>query len=285
MTGAGLLAGLAVGVAVEARLLQPRRLVTRETELVLPRWPDRFDGLRVALVADVHVGSPGVPPRALPRLVRAVAAAGPDIILLLGDYLADVRGGAHIDPGEVARGLAPLTAVAPLAAVLGNHDWYAGGYRVGAALRKEGVTVLEDAALPVRVRGHDLWLAGVGDLWERAPDVPAALRDVPESAPVIMLAHNPDCVLDVPPRVSLTVAGHTHAGQIAPLGRPLYSVSPFTRNRFVRGFYETGGSPLYVSPGIGTSLLPIRFGVVPEITILRLRSPGAEELALSGGEC
>jgi uncharacterized protein len=146
---------------------------------------------------------------------------------------------------------------------------------VRAALERSGFTVLEESATRVTVRGQDVWLAGVGDLWERRPDVAAALAGVPAEAPTLLLSHNPDCVLDVPPWVALTVAGHTHAGQISLFGRPCYEISPFTGNAFVRGRYdvslaEGGVRPLYVCPGIGTSLVPWRLGVVPELTVLRL---------------
>lgn len=257
-------------VGFEAGLVGPRRLVTREVDLSLPAWPPALDGVRVALVADLHAGAPGVSLETVARVVRRTAEAAPDVVLLLGDYLADVPGGRWVGPAAVAAALAPLVEVAPVAAVLGNHDWYAGGYRVWAALRDAGIPVLENSALQVAVRGRPLWLAGVGDLWERRPDVADALGEVPMGAATLVLTHNPDCVVDVPEWVALTVAGHTHGGQIAVLGRPLHVVSPFSKNRFVRGGYQVGGRRLYVSSGIGTSSVPARLGVVPELTVLRL---------------
>jgi uncharacterized protein len=231
------------------------------------------------------------------RVAARITGLRPDLVLLLGDYFADVRGGEHLDPYAVADALAPIVDVAPHAAVLGNHDWYAGGHRVRAALERARFTVLEESATTVRLRGRDVWLAGVGDLWERRPDVSAALSGVPEDAPTVLLSHNPDCVLDVPPWVALTVAGHTHAGQVSLFGRPCYEISPFTGNRFVRGAYDvpvgpdvpapTEGSPdqvrpLYVCPGIGTSLVPWRLGVVPEVTVLELRAGAPAACTLQG---
>lgn len=244
--------------------------------------------MRVAVVADLHAGSPGVPLAKVGEVVDRVAAARPELVLLIGDYLADVYGGQSLDPYAVAAALAPVTRIAPHAAVLGNHDWYAGGHRVRAALEHAGITVLEEQSTSVRLRGHRVWLAGVGDLWERRPDVEAALAGVPEQAPTMLLAHNPDCILDVPAWVALTVSGHTHGGQVAPWGHPLHQVSPFTGNLFLRGRYDHLGRPVYVSPGIGTSTLSWRVGVVPEVTVLRLWAPlasGPAQLALSAGEC
>ncbi len=274
------LAGLIGGLVLEGRVLEPRRLRTREVGIDLPHWPGGLDGLRVAVVSDLHAGSPGVDLARVRRMTERMAELRPDLVLLLGDYFADVRGGAHLDPYDVADALAPIVAMAPHAAVLGNHDWYAGGHRVRTALQRAGFTVLEESAARVTVRGQDLWLAGVGDLWERHPDVSAALAGVPAGSPTLVLSHNPDCVLDVPLWVALTVAGHTHAGQISLFGRPVYEISPFTGNAFVRGRYDVpdaadpgpaaGVRPLYVCPGIGTSLVPWRLGVVPELTVLRL---------------
>lgn len=260
-------------LAGPGRLLSGR-LVTREVPLRLPRWPAGLDGVRAAVVADLHAGCPGVPLLGVRAVVERVAAAAPDLVLLLGDYLADVPGGSHLDPYAVADALAPLVDVAPHAAVLGNHDWYAGGHRVTAALERAGITVLADAALPVAVRGRAVWLAGIDDLWEGRPSVSAALADVPAAAPVLLLSHNPDGVLAAPDRVALTVSGHTHGGQVAFGRHPLYRISPFTGNRFVRGAYDVDGRPLYVSPGIGTSTVPWRLGVPPEVTVLALHSTG-----------
>lgn len=266
------IAAVGIAAALAGGWVLPRTLSTREVPLRLPRWPADLDGLRVAVVADLHAGCPGVPLRQVRAVVDRVEAAGPDVVLMLGDYLADVRGGSHLDPYEVADALSPLVDVAPHAAVLGNHDWYAGGHRVRRAMERAGFCVLEESAVPVAVRGRVLWLAGVGDLWERTPSVPEALASVPADAPTMLLSHNPDCVLAAPDRVALTVSGHTHAGQISLAGHPLYRISPLTGNRFVRGSYDVDGRSLYVSPGIGTSLVPWRLGVRPEVTILALHS-------------
>lgn len=277
----GLVAVAAVAVVAEA-LAEPRRLRVRRAELRLVGWPQRLDGLRVVLLGDLHAGAPGVSLAAVLRLVTRVRSLCPELVLLAGDSMADVYGGRHLDPSDVAAALSGLAVGAPVVGVLGNHDWYAGGNRVRSALESAGLRTLENEAEPVTVRGGPLWVAGVADLWERHPSVDAALAGVPHGEPVLMLTHNPDAVVDVPPppRVALTLAGHTHGGQVALFGRPLHRISPSTGNRWVAGSYIAGGRPLYVTSGVGTSLLPIRFGVVPEIAMLTLRG-----LALDQGEC
>jgi predicted MPP superfamily phosphohydrolase len=202
-------------------------------------------------------------------VVDAVVDARPDLILLLGDHVADVTFGKHLEAGPVAQALAGLLrADVPVVGVLGNHDWYAGGWKVRAALEAAGLPVLEESAVPV-LDGR-LWIAGVGDLWEREPSVARALAHVPADAPVLLLTHNPDVIADVPPSVLLSVAGHTHGGQVAVRGRPLHHVSERTANRWTRGWYAE--QRLFITAGVGSSLIPLR-SVTPEVPVLVLRAP------------
>ena len=260
---------LAVGAGLlEAAVRTPRRLHVRDVPLALPGWPSSLTGLRVAVVGDVHAGCPWVDLDRVRAVVDRVVAARPDVVLLLGDHLADVVGGTHLEPEPVADALAGLLAAGPVVGVLGNHDWYAGGHRVRRALEQAGLPVLEESARPV-LDGR-LWIAGVGDLWERTPSVEQALAEVPTDAPVILLTHNPDVVVDVPAHVPLVLAGHTHGGQIRLLGRGVHKVSERSANRWTHGWYP--GERLYVTPGIGTSTLPLRT-VAPEVPILVLSAP------------
>jgi predicted MPP superfamily phosphohydrolase len=265
------MAGLAVGgFLIDAAILAPRRFRLHDVPLAVPGWPPSLDGLRVALVGDVHVGAPWVDLARLRSVVAEVVEAKPDLILLLGDHVADVTFGSHVEPGPVARELAGLLrAGVPVLGVLGNHDWYAGGWRMWAALEEAGLPVLEDSAVPVL--DERLWVAGVADLWERTPSVAAALAHVPPGAPVLLMTHNPDVVADVPPSVPLVVAGHTHGGQMAFRGRPYHRVSERTGNRFTQGRWYAE-ERLYVTSGIGSSLIPLR-SVTPEVPVLVLRAP------------
>lgn len=257
------------GLLLDAAVLAPRRFRLFEAPLTVPGWPASLHGLRVALIGDLHAGAPWVDLARVRAVVDAVVDARPDLVLLLGDHVADVTFGTHLEPGPVARELAGLLrADAPVLGVLGNHDWYAGGWRMRAALEDAGLPVLEDAAVPV-LDGR-LWVAGVADLWEREPSVAAALAHVPADAPVLLMTHNPDVVADVPPSVQLVVAGHTHGGQVALRGRPYHRVSERTGNRYTRPRWYAE-ERLYVTAGIGSSLIPLR-SVTPEVPVLVLRA-------------
>ncbi len=263
-----LLAGTAAGAALAlgATVVTPRRLRVPDVPLAVPGWPRSLDGLRIAVVGDLHAGSPWTGLARVHEIVQRVRAARPDLVVLLGDHVADVMLGRELPPEPVALALAALRDSAPVIGVLGNHDWYAGGHRVRRAFQAAGLPVLEESAVPV-LDGR-LWVAGVGDLWERSPDVGAALAGVPEGAPTLLLTHNPDVVLDVPASVPLVLAGHTHGGQVRLLGLGVHRTSQRTGNRFSAGWYPR--ERLYVTPGIGTSTLPVRT-VVPEVPVLVVR--------------
>ena len=116
---------------------------------------------------------------------------------------------------------------------------------------------------------------GLADLWTREPDVVGPLRDIPDDEPVIVLTHSPDVFPQVPVRVVLTLAGHTHAGQVVLplLGRPI--VPSRFGQRYAIGHVEEDGRHLFVTPGVGTSIIPVRFGVPPEISLLTLAHAAA----------
>jgi len=154
--------------------------------------------------------------------------------------------------------------------VLGNHDWWLDAPRVRSALESVGIPVLEDAATPLRRDSCAFWLVGIGDLWVGRHDVGKALSAVPEGAPIVAFTHNPDVFHRMPARVTLTIAGHTHGGQVylPLLGRPI--VPSEYGERYAIGHVVEDGRHLFVSPGLGTSILPVRFLVPPEVSVLRL---------------
>jgi len=255
--------------AMYAGWIEPRRLVTVRDTLQLPRWPHALDGLRIGLLSDLHGGAPHAGPAAIARAVECLNDEAPDAILLLGDYIdAHPVWGGRIEPPVIARELAGLRAPLGTFAVLGNHDWKQTGDRMWQALQDARITVLENRAVPA----GDVHIAGLADLRMRRPDLPGTLAQVPNDAPVILLAHDPDVFPFVPDRVALTVSGHTHGGQVAiPLLRRA-AIPSYYGERYARGHVVEDDRHLYISSGLGTSGLPIRLLAPPEIVILELRS-------------
>ncbi|MDB6164429.1 MAG: phosphohydrolase, partial [Xanthomonadaceae bacterium] len=176
--------------------------------------------------------------------------------------------GTYVNPEVVAAHLKPLLAKKRVYAVLGNHDWWKNGSRVRSDLEDIGIPVLENRATEISLGQCRLWLVGVGDLWEGHPDIARAFAMVTDEAPVIAITHNPELFHQMPARASLVIAGHTHGGQVNLLpGQPSMRFG-----HYIAGPIFDHGRQLFVTPGIGTSILPFRFRVPPEISRLTLRS-------------
>lgn len=270
-----LLAGL-FALGLDAVCIEPARLVVRDVEVRLPGWPTALHGLRVAVLSDLHAGAPHLGADRRREIVARTNAARPQLVVLLGDYVVGGEPGSRfVEPEVLARELADLRAPLGVVAVLGNHDWWYDGPRVRRALEAAGVRVLENDAVAVEVATPGgsvrLWMAGLGDQWTRRVDVAGALRAVPPDEPVLLLTHNPDVFPAVPARVTLTLAGHTHGGQVRlpVVGTPVVP-SRYGR-RYAAGLVVEGGRRLFVTPGLGTSILPVRFRVPPEISLLTLQ--------------
>ena len=248
---------------------EPRQFFVREVAMGFRCWTG--PPLRVAIASDLHVGSPGVGIEKLDAVVSAINASRPDLVLLLGDYvIPGVIGGRFVAPEAIADRLRALKAPLGVFAVLGNHDWWLDGPRVARAFNGAGIPVLEDRAVRI-ARGTDgFWLVGIGDFWEGRRDVAGALSQVRSEEPAMAMTHNPDIFPDIPARVCLTVAGHAHGGQVdLPLLGRLVVPSRYG-SRYAAGEVDEGGKRLYVTTGIGTSILPVRFGVPPEVVILTM---------------
>ncbi len=251
--------------------LEPASLRNETHKVQIPSWPAECNGIRIAVLADLHTGSPFNGISKLEKIVLLTLSAKPDLVLLIGDYVIHgVRGGHFIPPEASARLLGRLAAPMGVYAVLGNHDWWLDAPRVRTALESVGITVLEDASILAEHGNCRFWLVGISDFLEGAHDLKKALADLPKSGPVIAFTHNPDIFPQIPSWIALTIAGHTHGGQVyIPLvGRPI--VPSQHGQRFAVGHIVEEGRHLFVSSGLGTSILPVRFLVPPEISVLRI---------------
>jgi predicted MPP superfamily phosphohydrolase len=248
--------------------IEPGMLVVHHRRMELPGW--RSD-LRMAVLGDLHVGSPHVGLDKLRHIVEVTNAENPEIVVLLGDYViggpSGIRGGNFVEPEQIADELKKLHAPLGVYAVLGNHDWWYDGEHVWKALTDAGIQVLENRAVHV----GPIWLGGIADRWTREPDIAGTLGQVTTDDPVVLMTHNPDIFPEVPARVNLTLAAHTHGGQVnLPLFGVLITTSKLGYNA---GEFVEQGRHLFVTTGIGTSILPVRFRVPPEIVILTLSKP------------
>jgi hypothetical protein len=265
--------------AAESRI----RPVVTHYRLGLPRWPQNGRRLRIAALADIHVCEPWMPLSRVEEIVSRTNRLEPDVIVLLGDYVTGLKRfrSAVIPPEDWGRALGRLSAPLGTYAVLGNHDWWEDIDGVRAAFAANRIPVLENsAALLAPTGGAPLWLAGLGDQlahfggrngFTGVDDLPATLAGIPEDGrPIVLLAHEPDIFPEVPARVGLTLAGHTHGGQVALpyFGRPI--VPSAYGARYAYGHIVEDGRHLIVSGGLGCSGLPVRLGVPPEIVVVDL---------------
>ncbi|HEV8529880.1 MAG TPA: metallophosphoesterase [Methylomirabilota bacterium] len=263
---------ICLGLAVWAVAIEPGRLVVREVDLPLATWPRAMPPLTIAVVSDLHTGAPHIDPAKVDRIVSIINQRQPDLVVLPGDFVVHgVIGGRRIEPEVTAARLEARRAPLGVFAVLGNHDWWYDGQRVARALRAAGIVVLEDEAVRLRHRGHAFWLVGLADFDTRTSDPARTTSAIPPAEPVVALTHNPDIFPLIPPRVAITLAGHTHGGQVyLPLiGRPI--VPSRYGQRYAIGHIEEEGRHLFVTSGLATSIIPVRFLVPPEIVMARLK--------------
>lgn len=262
------------------------RLRVRRWAISPPGWTGGT--LKIAILSDLHVGEPWVSLKRLVRIVARTNALGADLILFLGDLPAGHRFVMKPVPlPDAAAALGRLSAPLGVYAILGNHDWWedrkaqkrgAGPSEVAALLQGAGLAVLQNRAVKLRTDSGAFWLAGLEDQlafplggghYRGLDDLPETLAQITDDAPVILLAHEPDIFPRVPDRVALTLSGHTHGGQVRFFGWSPIVPSAYG-NRFAYGWLREGQRDLVVSGGIGCSILPLRFGVVPEITMIEL---------------
>lgn len=249
--------------------IEPNRLIVHQESIRIENWPKEMGGLRIALIGDVHTGAPFINEEKLQRIVELTNNQNPDLIVLLGDYMVGNTWHSHrVEPAITAAVLRNLRAPLGVYAVLGNHDWWYNGERVRQAFEQNGIHVLENEV--AETGWGSLWLAGLADKWTRPQHIDETIAQIPPGANVIALTHNPDIFPHLPQTVPLLLAAHTHGGQVnLPLiGRPV-EPSDFGQ-RYAAGHVYENGHHLFVTTGIGTSILPVRFSVTPEIVILTI---------------
>jgi uncharacterized protein len=280
LSAAAGLAGLsAVAVAGYAGAVEPEGLIVTRYAPALPAWPTGRK-LSITVIADLHAGGPDMLLPHVRRVVDTANALRSDIVVMLGDFIATYRfANARVPDPAWAAELARLDAPLGKWAILGNHDWWHDLAGVRGALAGVRIPVLENDALLLGGDEQKFWLAGLGDQlahplghgrFRGVDDLPGTLAKIKTDDPVLLLVHEPDIFPRVPARVALTLAGHTHGGQIRlPLVWPLFVPSKYGA-RYAYGHVVENNRHLIVSGGLGTSTIPARLGVPPEILHIRL---------------
>jgi uncharacterized protein len=269
------------GTALELTSYAPR----------LRNWPQELE-LTIAVIADIHACYPWMSEERVGAIVDLANAQKPDLTVLLGDYVCTHRFvSGYVPPGEWAKELARLEASLGVYSILGNHDWWSAAVpteppdnsrSVRRALAATGIPLLENQSVRLSQGGRPFWLIGLGDQMAHVgpgsqprrggvDDMGAALRQIDDDSPAILLAHEPYIFPRVPDRIALTLSGHMHGGQVClPLiGEPLHYIRRRSAG-FIYGEYGLSDRMMIVSGGLGTSYVPVRIMRPPEVVMVKL---------------
>jgi len=248
-----------------AAFAEPYALSVEHVSVDLRRLPRQLDGLKIVHLSDIH-HSPFTGREQVERAVEVANSLQPDIVALTGDYISHER--EYVQP--CAELLGRLRARRGVYAVLGNHDNWVDAPLITDLFRAEGIQVLNNEGMRFEDAGASFWLAGVNDTMVGLEDLPLALAGSRAGEMKLLLAHNPVILRRAArARVDLVLAGHTHGGQVS--WRNERDAAGRVRRRILRGLGRRGETQIYVTRGIGTVVLPVRYGCRPEVSLLQLR--------------
>jgi predicted MPP superfamily phosphohydrolase len=246
----------------------------RHYALTLPGWPRFERPLRIALLSDHHVGAHTDDLTRHLLIMRSAAALRPDLVLFGGDYVnMTLFGGGRVPPRTIARMLSRLTGRHGRFAILGNHDYAYGEQEVAKALRDRGITVLDHERGTFTFGKHAIDVAGVPDAHVVRPQALELLSSLAPNRPTIVLTHDPALFKHVPAGPFLTLAGHTHGGQVRLPGLGVVINASKAPLRWSHGLVVEGGRHLIVTAGLGTGGIPVRIGVPPEFVLIEVTGP------------
>jgi uncharacterized protein len=268
-----LMAAGAAGAFADAMWIEPGWLTVTRCDVPCSRLPSGLDGLRIGLLADLHF-EPDRDDALIEEAVARVNAEKLDLLLLGSDYVTSSS--SVLAP--LARIVGKAKASHGVFAVMGNHDgWNAGRPLTRRIFEKSGVSFLINQNSQLHVRGEKLAIAGTDFVWLGKPDPQATLKGIANNTPVLALVHEPDYFDNMTARrdIMLQVSGHTHGGQCRV---PVAGYAPAKvkyGERYIYGHHAMGNSNLFVTRGVGTSGLRVRFACPPELAILTLRAEAA----------
>ncbi|MBA3692114.1 MAG: metallophosphoesterase [Acidobacteria bacterium] len=246
-------------------LAEANTLTTEKINITLKRLPKNLDGFRIVHLSDIHHS----PFTSLEHITRAVEIANslePDMFVLTGDFVSHES--KYIAP--MAKVMGTLKSEFGTFACLGNHDHWTDAKLVTNYLRGENITVLINEGFRFVERGASFWLCGVDDYMVGQTDLRSALRGSFPDEMKILLAHNPKILYRAArASVDLMLSGHTHGGQVK-IRNEEKRILP--RRKFASGLYRRKGTQVYITRGIGTVVLPVRFGCPPEVSLIELHS-------------
>ena len=258
---------LASNFSVVARyaLEEANTLTVENVEIRLSRLPKNLEGFRIVHLSDIH-HSPFTSLEHISRAVRIANQLQPDMFVLTGDFVSHES--EYIAPMAAVMG--ELKAEFGTFACLGNHDHWTNAEMVTNSLREHKINVLINQGFRFKAREASFWLCGVDDYMAGTTDLNAALRGSFPDEMKLLLAHNPKGLYRAARAgVDLVLSGHTHGGQVK-IRDDEKRILP--RRKFASGLYRRKETQLYITRGIGTVVLPVRFGCPPEVSLIELKT-------------
>lgn len=247
-------------ILVWAFYIEPNILEVKHYEI----RNNKLAGIRIVFASDFHLKNSEE--KKLEKIVKKINKQNPDLVLLGGDFVNGQSYENTMDIKKIGEGISKIQSKHGTFAVLGNHDCWLDADAITSTLKKNNIVVLSNNNRFVKIHSHGICIAGVEDFMSRSPDIEKALQNT--KLPVILMSHSPDIFPQVPNFVDLTLAAHTHGGQIKlPFYGPLFVPSDFG-NKYAQGFIKENGKKMIVSKGIGTSTIYARFNCFPEIVVI-----------------
>ncbi|MBK9527349.1 MAG: metallophosphoesterase [Acidobacteria bacterium] len=273
-----------------AYYIEPQRLVIRQETIETSNWDAEFDGLRIAVLSDIHGGSNYMTAERLRMVVEKTNEQNADIIVMLGDFVSQKYEGEvgkrplKMSPADIADNLKGLRSTYGVFAVMGNHDGEFGEDKVAAEFTRVGYKVLQNEVATIQKGNKALRILGTKDhlrltkSWKETSADIKQIVDASGEGKLIVLQHSPDVFpivtgdLSISPDLTLFLAGHTHGGQVwFPVFGRMIVPSTFGQ-KYAYGHIREKNVDLFVTSGIGMSVLPLRFMVPPEIVVLTVVS-------------
>lgn len=262
-TGFKVLISLLFILFIWSVLIEPNCLIVKNITIE----NKNLSGLKIAVVGDFHLKKHDE--WRLKKAVKLLNQADADIILLVGDYVNGISRLQTLSFDKITANLSQLTAKNGVYAIIGNHDIWLDENKVKNALIDAKITVLDNENKKININGKKYTLAGTNDFTEGMADLPKTLKNAEN--PIILMTHNPDIFELVPSNVDVTISGHTHGGQLVlPFVGALVVPSAYG-NRYASGLVVENNRTIFITKGIGTSILPVRFNCLPEIVVITFK--------------
>nr|QGT49702.1 metallophosphoesterase [uncultured Candidatus Melainabacteria bacterium] len=229
-------------------------------------FDNQLSGIKIVLVGDFHIKQNQT--KQLKQVVSLINKQNADVVLSIGDFVNGHNKKMTLPIENIAAELKYINK--PFYTVLGNHDWWFDGEKITKELTNNKIKVLENNNSKINIKNKIIYLAGVTDPVTQKPDVFSALDNT--QTPTILLTHSPDIFPIIPNNVNLTLAGHTHGGQVRlPIIGSIITPSEYG-NKYSYGYINENNKKMIITKGLGTSILPIRFNCLPEVVVIEFIS-------------